>query len=76
VLEKSKLAKKHRKKATKYVGNKPRSCRLNEHHLQEIKGIRPNSEPSMDISPIWPPINAAEVRKLQIPPVYIEWVNF
>jgi hypothetical protein len=31
----------------------------------------PISQPSLDISPIWTPVIAAEVRKLQLRPVYI-----
>jgi hypothetical protein len=29
----------------------------------------PISQPSLDISPVWTPIIAAEVRKLQVPQV-------
>jgi hypothetical protein len=33
----------------------------------------PNSKPSLDISPIWATVMAAEVRNLQLRQVYIEW---
>jgi hypothetical protein len=36
----------------------------------------PISQPSLDISPIWTAFIAAEVRKLQLRPVYTEWGNF
>jgi hypothetical protein len=46
-----------------------------KHHIQEIQRIRPHviahpiSQPSLDISRIWTPIIAAEVRILQLRPV-------
>jgi hypothetical protein len=71
------------KKAIKYVGKKRRSCRLNQIpptgntkksvHMSLVD--HPISQPSLDISPIWTPIIAAEVRKLQLHPVYIKWGN-
>jgi hypothetical protein len=44
-----------------------------KHHTQEMQGIHahPISQPSLDISPIWTPIITAEVRRLQLRPVYI-----
>jgi hypothetical protein len=35
----------------------------------------PSSQPSLDISPIWTPVIAAEVRKLQLRPMQIKGVN-
>jgi hypothetical protein len=35
----------------------------------------PISQPSLDISPIWTPVIAAEVRKLEHHPVYIKYEN-
>jgi hypothetical protein len=35
----------------------------------------PISEPSLGFSPIWTPVIAAEVKKLQLRPVKIEWEN-
>jgi hypothetical protein len=35
----------------------------------------PISQPSLDISPIWTPVIAAEVRKLQLCPMYTERKN-
>jgi hypothetical protein len=36
----------------------------------------PISQPSLDISPIWTPTIAAEVRKLQLRPAKIMYENF
>jgi hypothetical protein len=35
----------------------------------------PISQPGLDISPIWTPLITAEVKKLQLRPVQIEWEN-
>jgi hypothetical protein len=35
----------------------------------------PISQPSLDISPIWTPVITAEVKKLELRPVQIEWEN-
>jgi hypothetical protein len=52
-----------------------------QHHIQEIQGIcpvslidHPISQTSLDISPIWTPIIAAEVRKLHTDPCSVDWV--
>jgi hypothetical protein len=35
----------------------------------------PISQPSLDNSPIWTPVITAEIKKLQLCPVWIEWEN-
>jgi hypothetical protein len=60
----------HTRKATKYVGMKRRSCRLRPNttykeykesaHMSLID--HPISHHSLDISPIWTPVNRAEVK--------------
>jgi hypothetical protein len=48
-----------------------------KHHIQEIQCLidHPISQPSLDISPIWTPIIAAEVRKLHTTPPSVDWVG-
>jgi hypothetical protein len=65
----------HMKKGTNYAGKKQRSFRLNQTPLTGNTRIPPTSladhlisQPSLDISLIWTPIIAAEVRKLQLRP--------
>jgi hypothetical protein len=71
------------RKSSKYVGMKQRSCRLNQAPYTEIKKESDHlsltdhstSQPSLDISSIWPPVITAEVKNLQLRPVQIEWEN-
>jgi hypothetical protein len=50
-----------------------------QHRIHETQGTRPyvsESQPSLDISPIWTPVIAAEVRKLHANPsnVFADYV--
>jgi hypothetical protein len=72
----------HTKKATQHVGMKRRSCRLTQipHARYTRKPTtclidHPISQPSLDISRIWTPVITAEVKRLQLRPVQIEWEN-
>jgi hypothetical protein len=66
------------KKVTKYVFKEMRVLRIepkttyNRKYEESTHGslpAHPISQPSLDISPIWTHVIAAEVRKLQLPPV-------
>jgi hypothetical protein len=70
-----------KKAATEYVGKKRRSRRLNQtpytgntRNRPHVSG-RSSGQPSLDISPIWTPIIATEVRKRQLCPVQIMCEN-
>jgi hypothetical protein len=60
------------KKTTRYVGKKQRSSKWNQiaHTGNARKHFllvdHPISQPNLNISPIWTPIIAAEVSKLQL----------
>jgi hypothetical protein len=58
-----------KKNATECVVKKRRSCSKYKEFAHMSPVDRPIGQPSLDISAIWTPILAAEVRKLELRPV-------
>jgi hypothetical protein len=81
LLEKSKLAQRAYEEGHKIkcAGIKQKFCRLSPSPRTGNTRMslldHPISQPSLDISPVWTPIIAAEVKKLQVPPVQTECEN-
>jgi predicted GIY-YIG superfamily endonuclease len=83
LLEKSKLAQHAYEEGHRICWNEAKVLQIEPNtayrkykesaHMSQLD--HPISHPSLDISPIWTPVITAEVKKLQLRPVQIEWEN-
>jgi hypothetical protein len=79
LLEKSKLAQHEYEEGHKIWWNEVKVLQIEQNTTYRKHKESPHmslvahliSQPSLDISPIWTPITAAQVRNLQLRPVYI-----